>query len=671
MGCIFSKESATSEASETRTQQLKQQKNLLQDNIQTSNELNYDVIEHENEEPFRYTPLDPGHWFRILRLLPGNFEDPIQCELIPTKLDEAPPYEPLSYCWGDPKDKRPIICHGRRLEITINLFEALRRFRREDQTRLLWADAICINQSSKEERSHQVGIMNQVYERGECTLIWLGERPPDGADVAKGIELMRDINHYGQSEIDKMDKSGHEDIWDALGAIPSLPADHSLVTNETGWEGIRELLRSPYFTRLWVQQEIGLSGNAALHCGKDHIAMVEFGLFILLYQGLEHSIGEKLDKYRWVKIQDGLTGFWTTFEPKKSWAKDGKTLEQFKEYVAGFEDTTLDVLYMGRQFEASLQVDHIYSMLGHPVVRGNDGTTNLINADYTRSVEETSVILATNICRASSKNPLALLCYVDHWDVSAISGVPSWVPLLHERINHSQLSPRSLYDASLWGEPEGRKRAVYSFSDHPWPERRLRVAALLLDKVVACSDPLPWEREQALKILREALKIYESAARIPKSSLLFWHGLLYNLVPSYTSRGFFKSDFLAFCSYHDPSLHLYDQLVNHPWFSEVNANDTGVSADRFVSLLSQYSGDRKAFATTEGTFGLSLRPTSTGDTLAIVFGCPLPVMLRSTSMEREYQLVGQAWVTEYYTGNAVRGWLAGKQKAEYGEIELV
>jgi hypothetical protein len=46
-------------------------------------------------------------------------------------------------------------------------------------------------------------------------------------------------------------------------------------------------------------------------------------------------------------------------------------------------------------------------------------------------------------------------------------------------------------------------------------------------------------------------------------------------------------------------------------------------------------------------------------------------MLRSTSREREYQLVGQAWVTEYYTGNAVRGWLAGKQKAEYGEIELV
>jgi hypothetical protein len=108
---------ATNETSETRAQQLKQQKSLLQDNIQTSNELNYDVIERENEEPFRYTPLDPGHWFRILRLLPGNFEDPIQCELIPTKLDEAPPYEPLSYYWGDPKDKRPITCHGSRPEI--------------------------------------------------------------------------------------------------------------------------------------------------------------------------------------------------------------------------------------------------------------------------------------------------------------------------------------------------------------------------------------------------------------------------------------------------------------------------------------------------------------------------------------------------------------------------
>jgi hypothetical protein len=554
--------------------------------------------------------------------------------------------------------------------ITISLFEALRRFRREDQTRLFWADAICINQSSKEERSHQVGIMGQVYERGECTLIWLGERPSDGADAAKGIELMRDFNHYGQSEIDKMDKSGHENIFDALHAIPSLAADHSLVANETGWEGIRELLRSPYFTRLWVQQEIGLSGNAAMYCGKDHITIVEFGLFILLYYGMEHNIGEKLEDYR-SKILDGLSGLWTTFEPQKSWAKDGKTLEQFKEYKAGFVSATLDVLLLGRQFEASLQVDHIYGMLGHPVVRGDDGTTDLINVDYTRSVEETSVILATNICRASSKNPLALLCYVDHWDVSAISGVPSWVPLWHTRMNHSELILLSEDDTSLWREPEGRKRVVYSFSDHPWPERRLRVAALLLDKVVACSDPLPLQREQAPKVLRKALKIYESAARTPKSDLLFWRGLLYNLIRSYPSWDFFKSDFLAFCSHHDSSLHLYDQLVNHPWFSDLNANDPNVSAGRLVSRLSQFCGNRKAFATTEGIFGLSFRPTSTGDTLAIVFGCPLPVMLRATSREREYRLVGQAWVWEYFTGKAVREWLAGRQEAEYGEIELV
>jgi hypothetical protein len=286
-------------------------------------------------------------------------------------------------------------------------------------------------------------------------------------------------------------------------------------------------------------------------------------------------------------------------------------------------------------------------------------------------VEETSVILATNISKASSKNPLALLCYVDPWDVSAISGVPSWVPLWHEPSIHSELIPRSNNDASLWGEPEGRKRVTYSFSGHPWPERRLRVAALLLDKVVACSDPLPGERKQAPKVFREVLKIYESAARMPKSNLLFWHDLLYNIVQTYPSLDFFKSDFLAFCSHHNSFLHLYDQLVDHPWFSDVNASNPNVSADRFVSYLSQYCGNRKAFATTEGTFGLSLRPSSTGDTLAIVFGCPLPIMLRSTSREKEYRLVGQAWVWEYSTGNAVREWLAGRQGAEYGEIEIV
>jgi hypothetical protein len=37
-----------------------------------------------------------------------------------------------------------------------------------------WYDALCINQADLAERSHQVGIMRQIYEKADRVVIWLG-----------------------------------------------------------------------------------------------------------------------------------------------------------------------------------------------------------------------------------------------------------------------------------------------------------------------------------------------------------------------------------------------------------------------------------------------------------------------------------------------------------------
>lgn len=44
---------------------------------------------------------------------------------------------------------------------------------------MLWIDAICINQSSMEERGHQVQLMGDVYSKAQRTWIWLGESTPE------------------------------------------------------------------------------------------------------------------------------------------------------------------------------------------------------------------------------------------------------------------------------------------------------------------------------------------------------------------------------------------------------------------------------------------------------------------------------------------------------------
>ncbi|KAF2130650.1 HET-domain-containing protein, partial [Dothidotthia symphoricarpi CBS 119687] len=111
---------------------------------------------------------------RILRLEPGQEDDPIQCSLIHVDLDTSPVFEAVSYVWGDATDKLRITCNDRRIKITRNLFHALTMFRYPDRTRDLWADALCINQFNLKERSSQVQLMSRIYSGAKAVLVWLG-----------------------------------------------------------------------------------------------------------------------------------------------------------------------------------------------------------------------------------------------------------------------------------------------------------------------------------------------------------------------------------------------------------------------------------------------------------------------------------------------------------------
>ncbi|KAF2446168.1 HET-domain-containing protein, partial [Karstenula rhodostoma CBS 690.94] len=123
---------------------------------------------------FIYEPLSFPTSIRILELLPGNKQDYIQCRLYETTFDQKPQYEALSYIWGDSADKSQIVCCDGVIDIPSNLRDLLRRIRHPSETRHLWADAICINQSDKKEVGHQVGQMSSIYTVAERVIIWLG-----------------------------------------------------------------------------------------------------------------------------------------------------------------------------------------------------------------------------------------------------------------------------------------------------------------------------------------------------------------------------------------------------------------------------------------------------------------------------------------------------------------
>jgi len=146
--------------------------------IQFSSSASKHSISPETYQRKQHSPLGSKRSIRVLELAPSKSLDArIDCKLIETSVDEAPPrhaYEALSYTWGSQREDREI-CGGKTFLITANCEAALRRLRHKSVPRMLWVDSICINQGSKGEKAEQVKMMAEVYTRAEQVIVWLGE----------------------------------------------------------------------------------------------------------------------------------------------------------------------------------------------------------------------------------------------------------------------------------------------------------------------------------------------------------------------------------------------------------------------------------------------------------------------------------------------------------------
>lgn len=168
----------------------------------------------------RYPPLPPQDgWIRVLALDPGQRSEPLRAVFVDRNLadDFGTPYECLSYTWDEPGNETAIQINGSQLAIRPNLFNFIVRLRRPHTRRMLWADAICINQSGNDEKSWQVQMMGSIYSHATHVLAWVGEHDHDSEQLfspwpaaSKGYSGLR--QKYGLSPSNK--ELGHrKSIW--------------------------------------------------------------------------------------------------------------------------------------------------------------------------------------------------------------------------------------------------------------------------------------------------------------------------------------------------------------------------------------------------------------------------------------------------------------------------
>jgi hypothetical protein len=91
---------------------------------------------------------------------------------------------------GKPEPAQTHRVNGALLWAPRSAARVLRRMRYEDRPRILWIDAICINQEDAEERSRQVAIMGHIYRRSTGNLIYLGV---SNDSIDRGLQDIRSI----------------------------------------------------------------------------------------------------------------------------------------------------------------------------------------------------------------------------------------------------------------------------------------------------------------------------------------------------------------------------------------------------------------------------------------------------------------------------------------------
>lgn len=355
-----------------------------------------------------YTPLQVRE-IRLLRLkrTPWWLFGSIRAELVHVPMYPPQEYEAVSYRWGTPERTEEILLDGARFLITRSAYDLLMARRSIWHSRMIWIDAICINQADDVEKAAQVQLMKDIYHGASRVVVF-----PGGDWTARLAAPLL-----------------YETLAATLQFIDGEYELNKIFVNErqtTKWKALKKLILNDYFTRAWVVHEVAVGQKVQLYHGGLYI---DFEIFLRLSMHLAHphrrnmlTTGDEKDQ-----VFQG-TGSLENIAVMAFLRPDSSV---FNQDIA--ERSTLDaVLFSTMMFRATDPRDKVFAVLG---VSSYDDCNGLLVPDYTKSVSQVYCDTAEHLLFHNNKPSLHMLALagIGHEDSSMRLEMPSWVPNFNQQ----------------------------------------------------------------------------------------------------------------------------------------------------------------------------------------------------------------------------------------------
>jgi hypothetical protein len=576
-----------------------------------------------NMASFSYAPLslnESSLEIRLVTLEPGPQDAEIKCELHPAFLNKAPPYEALSYTWGNPNDLRPISLCGSPWRVTANLERALRHLRHEDKARTLWIDALCINQEDFEEKEVIVPEMRKIYSTADKVLAWIGA-PGHDSEVALPI-IQQIVTSFLQSDLKESDLEA--------ASVVGFTAPHLRLTVWT-------FLSRPYWRRIWVVQELEACGfmpqdKGIIVSGFHSVSRWTLGLFMTFLMAT-------------ARTPSFPAGLLPTEEPERSvvlkrlppaYEMFGALL-QFRNYhrrETPRRPELWKLMFITRTFLASDIRDKLYALLG---VADDAWRPMDISANYKESPE----LVFTEFTKSLIASSRSLICLLYNRMGSNGFG-PSWVPdvnLVH-----------TIFYGTAWIDEHGRYKAAGGEEFRvEFDKRGLLIAAGVkigvMERVIG---PLgerlePLVAEENLREYVRPVGLFRSSTE--KEIMEFGWSLSLGELETFWRTLVMDGDWIGWddpvCPA-PPRLQEAARVLFHSTAAELEETRKLSNVAKLIVNIVHCTTHRCFFTTSSGRMGLGPYHAKPDDIVAALFGASRFVVLRPK--EACYELVGDAYI---------------------------